>query len=1446
MSDLCTLGSRPGMECVPLRSPADPYHYHHVTDQTKSLQELQNEVGALLEFRDLVIETFPDLKTKMASSAANSTLTGIPSASSLASRREWEPGIRTRRKLTLTQKEAVAAAISASASAEIHHHSANSVVSSSSLLIRSRSNSHSGSGHGSSGGVGHNKKEPKSAGQQSSSAGDGQSGSSVVIQDSGFSTETSSSKETHSASSSTGGGVQGTIVSNTPNRLTVDTEDELWNLLDVIHRKSNRLREEVDALQQLEREKCRTTATATTTTNLLINNSNNNNHTNIVTSSSSNHSNSSSSNNNNKNSSSNSDSSSNKSGNLPHHGTTPLSGLTKTFQNQLLVDVVNKDDVQILRKERDRLFDKLSEYEAEAIAGRIRASKMQDEVDALASAKRDLEDQLKAALSQKLELNSKIHDLHQQYVNKSAPSSPESIKGRQVAAHGHFRKHSSSDSTATTIVIGSSQLSSSPSSTTSTTTFHHPHQPSKSQQHFSQSSSSFAPVKKVIPHPSTDHTQYQLLHQESRSSSAGSTSEDRLQFPAAVSGELQLGKLDGLISSPARLNKVRMLDSKRISAILLETNIVELQRHLLTITVQNQILQQRLESATRYRISFGKKWEKSKEDIEDLKFQLEERTIELEGTKAQLRILEAKQSGGGAGIGGSNAGSKSSVSSSSGFSPEHHGVAAKMVTTSAGGIVSHRQTTSTSELSSPVHHHQPTSNYHHQQQQQRDLTLRLQQSQVSTPSMKAMIPLAMDEVLHHSSSTESAQDQAEREVVGGGLGGGVSKLQCPETPRRRPSKIPLPGTKGYVAPKPPTGRNFVAGNTTSGTRQEKSSPSPSGSLTNKSLNKSTGSLYLKSVGPSSITSANRKDISLNRPESAQSWRREASLEKSRSSSIPVSKGSPVSKTIGMVPLTTVVSSSPQPKAKRDSLTTRVKNLDSLSRYQSASASTGNLSSSKSNSKKDLSSSFTTGQLRDRKQSASTIRRVSSASIGRNVDGSSIADGSSGGNNSTSSNSGSVADNGKARRTNTFRLAKPTLMPPAAQALVGLSVLTAPTNPRICRLPIPPLKSIPRHPMVLSQQTKSSVQKPPLRRQTSSISCSSGSSSSGSSSSSTTTGGSSPSSVTTITTVGSQQSSSSVGQPIPAARDLIGEYLAAKNRSPPEPPAIFSPPKVSHSTSNGGNNVEAEANEDEVALAYKHPILLMNDEDDEPAFCSVVSSVGKERNREMEVKFVDDNSIELLDAGTRGCDEVGEGEKESLIVPRPKMIAFHSLKSSVENSSIGEVDPKGRLVGKVNPNILKTWEQLSGGVEKGCEEQNRKSSLITVTSSENSADSKQSCLLFCPNQYNLTEEPSEFRVTRVRHNSASSNSTTVADERNATTASVSMATTSTTTTETSSEGCYDFYDSIDDDGASRLADFGAGRIHVEDDDEYDALAAGEGMAEFTSLDRTKFMWSIDVE
>lgn len=88
-------------------------------------------------------------------------------------RREWEPGIRVRRKLNSNYSK--------EGSGEIQ---------SSSLLIRSRSNSHSG------------KKEPKSG-----------EGNGSVIQDSGFSTETSSSKEAHSASSTAGSaGVQVMII----------------------------------------------------------------------------------------------------------------------------------------------------------------------------------------------------------------------------------------------------------------------------------------------------------------------------------------------------------------------------------------------------------------------------------------------------------------------------------------------------------------------------------------------------------------------------------------------------------------------------------------------------------------------------------------------------------------------------------------------------------------------------------------------------------------------------------------------------------------------------------------------------------------------------------------------------------------------------------------------------------------------------------------------------------------------------------------------------------------------------------------------------------------------------------------------------------------------------------------------------------------------------------
>lgn len=145
----------------------------------------------------------------------------------------------------------------------------------------------------------------------------------------------------------------------------------------MIHRKSNRLRDEVEHLQNLERDKFRKT-----TNNLNLNSSNIN---------------SNSSNNNNNSNSSNSTS----------------TCLIKTFHDH--VARLSKEDIQLLRKERDRLLDKLAEMEAETLTERIKSTKIQDQFEELCSVKKELEEQLKLALSQKLELHSRLQELHKVY-----------------------------------------------------------------------------------------------------------------------------------------------------------------------------------------------------------------------------------------------------------------------------------------------------------------------------------------------------------------------------------------------------------------------------------------------------------------------------------------------------------------------------------------------------------------------------------------------------------------------------------------------------------------------------------------------------------------------------------------------------------------------------------------------------------------------------------------------------------------------------------------------------------------------------------------------------------------------------------------------------------------------------------------------------------------------
>lgn len=284
---------------------------------------------------------------------------------------------------------------------------------------------------------------------------------------------------------------------------------------------------------------------------------------------------------------------------------------------------------------------------------------------------------------------------------------------------------------------------------------------------------------------------------------------------------------------------------------------------------------------------------------------------------------------------------------------------------------------------------------------------------ISTPSMKAMIPLAMDDLFQHSSSTESAHDQQERDMA-------MSK--CPETPRRtKPSKIPLPGSLKSavnVSSKPPSGRAISAG-------------PPSA---NRSLTKSTSSLYTASTpcglknssGPSSIT---KRDLnSLSRPDSVQSLRNSNSIDgnktqsqhnRSSSSSIPVSQqqnnnvsnkmiatASPTltaaygNTTVVNIPPSSpnkYVTSSPSPvlRPKRDSLTTRVKNLDSLSRLQSSSTSSSSsgtannstsataLRSNNSNSNNNqnvVTNGTNINNSNNRKYTALPVRRMSNVSV----------------------------------------------------------------------------------------------------------------------------------------------------------------------------------------------------------------------------------------------------------------------------------------------------------------------------------------------------------------------------------------------------------------------------------------------------------------------------------
>ncbi|XP_014478445.1 PREDICTED: uncharacterized protein LOC106746388 [Dinoponera quadriceps] len=499
-----------GMDCMPLRP--GPFHYL-ISEQAKSLvalQELQNEVGALLEFRDLVIETFPNLRHKMAATASagasvmSSTCTQsshIPlPLSSPSSRRiaEWEPGKLRRR------------------------------------VPRENSGGGGGSGSGGSGGGGESSSLPRS--RSNSHSGGTKNNCSATVQDSGFSTEASSKDSASTA-------IAPRASSPRPNALD-EAEDELWNLLDVIHRKGIRLREEVECLQgRLESVATEELAS----TDVL-------------------------------------------------EAVKKVTGAEEE-ERRTIDDRQDSRDPQViaLRREKEQLLDKVAELEAETISSRARTQELQTELAALSALKTGLEDRLQAGLTENAPeiLAPGVQRLQPIAPVVTSPKNANSIKSKgsafaSVAGGPAGKAHKSRFRTRT--------------------------------------------IEKNV-----------LLDVV-----VGRNADEQPRLDVDVEANVnerraRLGALDSILVSPTRVAHVKDVDSRKIAAILRENSPLELQRHLITTTVHNQVLQKRLDEVEKSTETLSERLDKAREENDDLRFQLEERNIELEGTRARVRVLERLQ-----------------------------------------------------------------------------------------------------------------------------------------------------------------------------------------------------------------------------------------------------------------------------------------------------------------------------------------------------------------------------------------------------------------------------------------------------------------------------------------------------------------------------------------------------------------------------------------------------------------------------------------------------------------------------------------------------------------------------------------------------------------------------------------------------------------------------------
>lgn len=187
---------------------------------------------------------------------------------------------------------------------------------------------------------------------------------------------------------------------------------------------------------------------------------------------------------------------------------------------------------------------------------------------------------------------------------------------------------------------------------------------------------------------------------------------------------------------------------------------------------------QKLEAASKSKCHLVKRLDKSKDDVEDLRFQvcvllinpiacyfdskivssiqLEEKNIELEGTKAQLRVLESRLH---SITPSSGAATNSYLHSQNDYETNRSSASTTLMLSRRGGS----GLANDSPLSHDIRSNTPTSAQQQQQQHNGQMPQPIT-SQISTPSMKAMTHLPMDDMQqHHSSSTESAHEHDTQE-----------------------------------------------------------------------------------------------------------------------------------------------------------------------------------------------------------------------------------------------------------------------------------------------------------------------------------------------------------------------------------------------------------------------------------------------------------------------------------------------------------------------------------------------------------------------------------------------------------------------------------------------------------------------------------------------------------